>query len=203
MDLHYLFSTVFDCLFPPSGEALVVKNMSETTMSSFYSPQVVDSIHVLSAYNHPHMRALIHEAKFHHNTRAWVLLNILFNLHLAKMSEPIDYIIPVPLSSARMRARGYNQVTEILKANQAENKYQILENVLVRTRHTIPQTELARDERLANMHDAFGVVHGERIMGKHILLVDDVTTTGSTLRAAKAALEKYNIASITCIAIAH
>ena len=203
MDLHYLFSTVFDCLFPPSSEALTVKNMSETTMCSFYSPHVVDSIHVLSAYNHPHMRALIHEAKFHHNTRAWALLNIIFNLHLAKMSEPIDYIIPIPLSPARLRARGYNQVAKILKAHHEENAYSILEEVLVRTRNTKPQTELARKERLTNMHDAFGGVHGERITGKNILLVDDVITTGTTLKTAKAALLPYSPASITCVAFAH
>ena len=203
MNLHYLFSTVFDCLFPPSGEALTVKNMSETMVRSLYSPQVVDSIRALSEYKHPHMRALIHEAKFHHNTGAWSHLNMMFTMHLSKISAPLDYIIPIPLSRARLRARGYNQVTEILKAHSSESKYPILEDVLTRTRNTKPQTELARNERLTNMHDAFGVVHGERITGKHILLVDDVITTGSTLKAAKAVLLSHSPASVTCLAFAH
>jgi predicted amidophosphoribosyltransferase len=123
--------------------------------------------------------------------------------HLQSMQMPIGYIIPIPLSPARLRARGYNQVLEILQANPLDPKYTILTNVLVRTRNTRPQTELARSERLTNMHDVFGVVHGESIAGKHILLVDDVTTTGTTLKTAKAALLPYAPASITCLALAH
>ena len=158
---------------------------------------------MLSEYKNKNVQALIHEAKFHHNTKAWAHLHMLLAMHFSKISEPVDYIIPIPLSRARMRARGYNQVSEILKAHPTENKYPILEEVLVRTRHTKPQTELKRNERLTNMHDAFSVVHGERIMGKHILLVDDVTTTGSTLKAAKATLLPYSPASVTCLAFAH
>ncbi|MFZ2253257.1 MAG: phosphoribosyltransferase family protein [Minisyncoccia bacterium] len=203
MDLHYLFSTVFDCLFPPHGEALLVQNFSKQDVSKLYTPKYYESIHVLSEYRNKNIQALIHEAKFHHNIKAWTHLHSLFALHFQKISEPIDYIIPIPLSPARMRARGYNQVSGILKAHPTESAYPILENILVRTRHTKPQTELKRNERLTNMHDAFSVVHSGRITGKNILLVDDVTTTGSTLKAAKATLEKYNIASITCIAIAH
>ena len=203
MGLHYLFSTVFDCLFPPQGEALLVQNFSNEDLAKLYTPKYYESIQVLSEYRNKNVQALIHEAKFHHNTRAWSHLHILLAMHFSKISEPVDYVIPIPLSHARLRARGYNQVSEILKAHPIESAYPILENILVRTRHTKPQTELKRNERLTNMHDAFGVVHGERITGKNILLIDDVTTTGTTLKTAKATLLPYSPASVTCLAFAH
>lgn len=203
MNLQYLFSTVFDSLFPPSGDALRVRNIFEKNSIQLYTPKYVDSIQTLSTYQNKNMQALIHEAKFQGNKNAWLVLNALLQRHLTEMHMLIEYIIPVPLSPARMRARGYNQVLKILQAKPLDPKYTILTNVLVRTRNTRPQTELARNERLTNMHDAFGVVHGESITGKHILLVDDVTTTGTTLKAAKAALLPLSPASITCLALAH
>ncbi len=78
--------------------------------------------------------------------------------------------------------------------------------MLVRTRHTPPQTELDRAQRLKNLHGAFTInARGvpNTISSLHILLLDDVMTTGTTLRSAKAALATLRPASITCVALAH
>ena len=72
-----------------------------------------------------------------------------------------------------------------------------------RVRDTRPQTELARNERISNMRKAFIIKQPQQIVGKHIVLLDDVTTTGATLHAAKAALLLHHPASVTCIALAH
>lgn len=203
MRMHYSFTTLLDFIFPPSGEELCVRTLPENEISTLFALRTIDSVCALSVYRDGRIRALIHEAKFHTNKRAWQLLNALFQTYLARTSTDTTCIIPIPLSPARMRTRGYNQVIEILRARPLTVPHEISTDVLVRTRNTRPQTELKKNDRLRNMHDAFGVVHGERITGRHILLVDDVTTTGATLRAAKVALEKHHPASITCIAFAH
>jgi ComF family protein len=162
-----------------------------------------DTIFFLSHYADKSIRALIHEAKFHGNARANTLLNILVVKYLEKHVGKFDLIIPIPLSRARMRARGYNQVLEIINSGAEKLHIPIETTVLVRERDTCPQSELSRSERLTNLHDAFNVVHGEKIKGAHILLIDDVSTTGTTLKTAKAMLLPFKPASITLLAIAH
>lgn len=203
MNLRYPLLKLFDCLFPPNDEDLCVREIAEKDMVRLYTPHHIDSIQALSLYQNRKVRALIHEAKFNHNTRAWKLLNILLRLHLSYRKEPIDFIIPIPLSRTRMRTRGYNQVYEIINAYHAPDSIPIRNDILMRTRHTKPQTELPRTARLTNVLDAFQCTNSEHINGKHILLIDDVTTTGATLNAAKTELLSHSPASITCIAIAH
>jgi ComF family protein len=145
----------------------------------------------------------VHEAKFHGNKKAFMLLGGLLQMYLREQAPKVDVIIPLPLSSPRLRARGYNQVYEVLKTQEPEVLNKLDTTSLIRTRNTRPQTELEREARLLNMHNAFSVKNHEKIIGKHILVVDDVSTTGATLHSAKASLLPYNPASVTLIALAH
>ncbi len=77
------------------------------------------------------------------------------------------------------------------------------EGVLARVRDTRPQTELSREERLTNVKDAFACIAPEAIVGKDVVIVDDVVTTGATLTSAAHAILKHNPRSVTCIALAH
>jgi len=172
-------------------------------MQKYYHPTRFESVWALSTYKNTSIRALIHEAKFYHNKQAQELLSNLLQLHINTAVTDIDVIIPIPLSSSRMRTRGYNQVTEILKSGSLHTQYTILTDVLIRTRNTQPQTELQREKRLTNLHDAFMVIDGTSIQHKHVLLIDDVTTTGTTLGVAKDVLMPHCPASLTCIALAH
>ncbi len=203
MNLSGLLLKCMDCIFPPSGESLRVRHALPQEVQDQYIVRVIDDIYTLSSFHHFLIRALVHEAKFHGSTKAFRLLNILFTEYLSHYTPRADMIIPIPLSPARMRTRGYNQVYEILRAEERQLTIPIETKILRRIRNTRPQTELGRTERVENMHDAFGVVHGEKLKGKHILLVDDVVTTGSTLRTAKASLLPYAPASVTMIALAH
>jgi ComF family protein len=115
---------------------------------------------------------------------------------MARLSWPSDVVsersvvIPVPLSSTRLRERGYNQAA--LLARPLASRWGITcdETALTRTRHTVTQTKLTPSERSTNVHGAFCVSDGSvaRISGAHVMLVDDVLTTGSTLNAAASAL---------------
>ena len=92
----------------------------------------------------------------------------------------IDYIIPVPLSIRRRLQRGYNQSEAIAEGLSHATGIRMLTHVVVRTSFSTSQTNLTRDERAENVKDAFCLKDPYIIRGKHILLIDDVITTGAT-----------------------
>ena len=99
-------------------------------------------------------------------------------------------LIPVPLARDRQRERGYNQ-SELLARVIAETwAVPVWTDVLARQRRTRTQTKLSPSERLANVAGAFSIVPGgaPRLKGAHVVVVDDVITTASTLNACAAAL---------------
>lgn len=101
-------------------------------------------------------------------------------------------LVPIPLSAARRRRRGYNQAEALARALGQVTGRLVRTDLLVRTRHTQTQTALAPEARQANVTGAFTVPDGLRALlrqsGFPLLLVDDVFTTGATLRAAAEAL---------------
>lgn len=95
---------------------------------------------------------------------------------------PIDVAVPVPMSSSGIRKRGYNQ-SELLSARICKLlSIKHRPRALVRIKDTPPQRELSRQEREKNLLNAFAVNDPRCIAGKNVLLVDDVYTTGSTVR---------------------
>lgn len=97
--------------------------------------------------------------------------------------KDIDVIIPVPLSVQKMKKRGYNQSEFIANGLAAVLNKEIDTLSLVRTKNTETQTRKTRAERLQNMQEAFEVVNPEALSNKHILLLDDVITTGATMES--------------------
>ena len=115
---------------------------------------------------------------------------------MARVDWPLDVaeeraaIVPVPLSAKRERERGYNQSVELARAVSDVWRIPVWRDVLVRTRHTETQTRLTPGDRLRNVSGAFRVVSSARqaLAGAHVVVVDDVVTTGATLNACAAAL---------------
>lgn len=95
----------------------------------------------------------------------------------------VDYIIPVPLHKSRLKERGYNQSACFARGLAEKLSGTVEENNLVRTRATQTQTHRSRFERFENMQEVFAVKDPQKLKGKHVLLVDDIVTTGSTLEA--------------------
>jgi len=110
--------------------------------------------------------------------------------------ESIDLIIPVPLHIGRLREREFNQ--SLLLADQIGRHLNIPVSCtdLIRTSSAPAQTTLPRKERLKNLRGAFTVPHQELIAGKHILLIDDVFTTGATVNQCAKALRKAGSGNI-------
>lgn len=192
---------LFLLVFPEREDARVVRTLASDTLRKLYRPHHTDHVHTLLPFSDYHVRACVHEAKFHENEKAIQLLGGVLAHHLK--NQQADALIPIPLSHKRERERGYNQVTRVAQA--AHTNIKVVDTVLYKHTDTKPQTKLDRKQRLKNVKDVFAVDkrHAHKIERKHILLVDDVTTTGATLKAAKAALLPLRPASITCIALAH
>jgi ComF family protein len=106
-------------------------------------------------------------------------------------------MIAVPLSSERLAARGFNQALEIAKPLARALGLPLALHACVRVRDTAPQSGLAPADRRDNMRGAFAVMQRQAIAGKHLLVVDDVMTTGHTLDALAACLKRNGAVRVT------
>lgn len=112
-------------------------------------------------------------------------------------------VIPVPLHWIKKFMRGYNQ-SEIIAAIYAEKLGKLLlRNVLVRKTYTRQQANLNRDERLRNIAGAFAVKRHQTIIGKEVLLIDDVVTTCATLEQCSRILKESGAKKVYCLTLAH
>jgi ComF family protein len=126
------------------------------------------------------------------------------------MQRPVDLVLPVPLHRLRLRQRGYNQVKLILDAWQREarrcSESQLTfaggGEVLARIRATLPQAGQSRRARRRNMRGAFSVVDSKRVERRHVLLVDDVYTTGATVEEASRCLMRAGALSVEVLTLA-
>lgn len=115
----------------------------------------------------------------------------------------IDYIIPVPLHKKRLQQRGYNQSTCFAEGLAQKLNAAVEENNLIRETATETQTHKSRFARFENMQEVFTVKNPERLVNKHVLLVDDVITTGSTLEACGEQLLKIEGLKLSIATIAY
>lgn len=117
-----------------------------------------------------------------------------------------DLILPMPLSGQRLQSRGFNQAWELAcaLARQSNSAAKADACLLLRVKHTRPQTELQRDARLANVRGAFQVdpLRVPVLAGRRVMLVDDVITSGASLFTAAQVLWAAGAAHVTGLAIA-
>lgn len=128
---------------------------------------------------------LIHSLKYNGKTEVGLMLGQLLGerLRLGQDYDDIDILIPVPLHPKKFRLRGYNQSSFIAAGISEKINVDISEKTLIRVLRTESQTKKNRYHRYENMQDVFVVENAALIKDKHILLVDDVVTTGATLEA--------------------
>jgi ComF family protein len=104
-------------------------------------------------------------------------------LQRADFFDGIDGIVPVPLAKKRERQRGYNQSMEIAKGVSEITSLPIYNKVVKRNTFSGSQTSKGRWERNENVENVFELIDGDSIRGKHLLIIDDVVTTGATIIA--------------------
>ena len=139
--------------------------------------------------------AVVHALKY----EGWTAVADGMAERMSRLHWPRDVIeertavVPVPLARTRLRERGYNQAALLAGALARRWRIPHWDDLLVRTRHTPTQTRLTPSERFTNVQHAFRVNDlapsvQSRLVGAHLIMVDDVLTTGSTLNAAASAL---------------
>ena len=122
-------------------------------------------------------------------------------LQLTDFFEGIEAIIPVPLAKKRQRQRGYNQSMEIAKGISEITGLPIYNKVVRRNIFEDSQTSKGRWERNENVDKVFELLDGESIRGRHLLVVDDVVTTGATVVACCRQLVKAGNVKISVMSI--
>lgn len=137
------------------------------------------------------LRDLVHLLKYDGIRAAARVLGKLLNAAIADEIVAGFRVVPVPLAKSKRRARGFNQAEEIGRAfsrERGDSSIKMDTGLLVRTRETISQTGLTREQRKANLRGAFAVVNRTEVEGRRFLLVDDVMTTGATADECSRAL---------------
>jgi len=147
---------------------------------------------------------LIHSLKYKGVKELGEEMGVLFGLDLKESSfRQVDLVIPVPLHPRKLRQRGYNQSEWIARGIAFSLDKPMFPRLLERDIFTSTQTRKNRFERWQNVEGIFRITEPEVILQKHLLMVDDVVTTGSTLEAAVSALltagaAKVSIATLAC-----
>lgn len=151
------------------------------------------------------IRNLIHHLKYKGITELGPELGRLYGTILKEsgFTETMDVIIPVPLHPSRQRRRGYNQ-SELICSGLAESTGLPMDiGSLIRSSRSQTQTRRSRYERWTNVEGIFTLEHPENVEGKHILLVDDVITTGSTIESCTNVLVKAAGVKVSAVALAY
>ena len=153
-----------------------------------YEGAIADGIIALKFHSRPELAELFGRILF-------------FFLRTRLKDLRIDGIVPVPLHPRRFYTRGFNQAEEIANTLSKLSGLPIWGEVLRRTRHTRPQTRLPHSLRGQNVMGAFVVTFAEPIRQRHVILLDDVYTTGSTLNACAGALKRAGAREITALTV--
>ena len=151
---------------------------------------------------------LIHELKYTGNKNVGIFLGELFaqQLQATDFMTGIDCIVPVPLHAKRKRSRGYNQSEILAQGISNIVSLPVCAAAVERSVNTETQTKKNKEERKQNVANIFTVTNPQLLQNKHILLLDDVITTGATtISCVEAILSQVgNVrVSIACVALAH
>lgn len=120
--------------------------------------------------------------------------------------KPSDWVLPLPLAPQRLRSRGFNQSWLLVQhlVRQSATAAQADATLLMRIRDTLPQSDLQREERLTNVQGAFMVdpLRAQLLAGRHVVLVDDVMTSGASVYTAALALLSAGASQVTACVLA-
>jgi len=151
-------------------------------------------------------RKLLHKLKYYGKKEIGIVLGRRFGMELRESPfyQTVDTVIPIPLHPKKLRKRGYNQSEQIAIGLATTTAWELDTKSVVRKQHTETQTRKNRMERWENVSEVFVVRYPELIKGKHVLLVDDVITTGATIEACAARLLevegcRVSVATLACV----
>ena len=171
----------------------------------FWGRCLIEKAAAFSYYNKgSRIRKLIHNMKYNGIREIGYDLGRLYGLSLKTSGfiNDIDIIIPVPLHPLKERIRGFNQSETISMGIADVTRLPVDIKSLARILVSVTQTKRSRYERWTNVEGIFQVIDSKSIMGKHILLVDDVITTGSTIESCANELLRIEGVKVSVVALA-
>ena len=151
---------------------------------------------------HAETAKILYELKYKNHPEIGVVMGRMMAKELMRsgLFDDIDAIVPVPLAKKRERQRGYNQSLELAKGVSEVTGLPIANLVIRRTKFVGSQTQRGRWERNENVAHVFELVD-ENISGQHLLLIDDVVTTGATVIACAKEMQKASNVKISVLAL--
>ena len=150
------------------------------------------------------IQTLIHEFKYKGNKGVGLYLGAMIGSSLVQNNRftKIDALVPLPLFADKEFKRGFNQATILCNGISELMEVLVITNNVIRKRFTETQTKKHRTERWANVEGSFEINNAQEIKDKHILLVDDVVTTGATLEACGAEILKIEGTTLSIATLA-
>ncbi|MEK7213765.1 MAG: hypothetical protein AAB637_01455 [Patescibacteria group bacterium] len=205
--MHYTIQLLIDFLFPPSPEELKIRSLStESLIKEFITAEKTEFpfINSIYSYKDPLVKELIRQIKYKKNKYAIKCASFALYHWLYKQNKKDCILIPIPNSKKRRKERGYNQcellIDEIIKLD-LEKRFKKNYDLLIRPRDIETQTLKNRNERIENTKNIFEVSPIQ--VNKKIIIIDDVTTTGSTLKEAYDKLLSAGYSDIEALTFAH
>jgi ComF family protein len=211
---HHVFDNLIGLLYPklclacreelpPYGEIICLRCQLHLPKTGFHLQQdnafaerfwgripIVSGAALYHFVKGGRVQELLHQLKYEGKREVGLQLGQWYGRQLLEspIFKKVDIIVPVPLHPRKERLRGYNQAAVFAQGLSETMEKPWLKDGLLRHVFTETQTHKSRAERLENVQEVFAVSNAKKLEGKHILLVDDVMTTGATLEACGAKL---------------
>lgn len=146
----------------------------------------------------------LHEMKYGHNRGLCRFMGRVMaaEANVAKLLASADILVPVPLSRKRERERGYNQCTELCQGISEATGIPMIATSLLRNDFTRSQTTMGNRERSLNIKEAFFLADTSALPDRHVVIVDDIITTGATIKECIVALRHIPGVKISVLAMA-
>lgn len=170
----------------PVARAQDLQQENPVTERLFDNPRICHASSFLHFQKDDSVQQLIHALKYYGDKELGYLLGRMAARELQAIDHPIcrvDYLIPVPLHPKKQRKRGYNQAEWIARGIQSVWNIPICPDALRRVSHRESQTQQEGFKRWDNVKEIFQSTNPSEFAGKHVLIVDDVITTGATIGA--------------------
>jgi len=217
--LRFLRDTLLNFLLPKRNVYSACENIKMEDLLSVLHPHISKTPITTTAlfhYKNENVKSLIKGLKYHGYKRSAEIFGLYIGDYLLEefadeemfgsFKEPV--FIPVPITQSKKIKRGYNQseliAKQVVKRLREATSVDIAYDVLKRIGSTISQTKTQdKEERLDNVANQFIVMQRMKIKGRNVLLIDDVVTTGATLKAASDALLRAGAKEVRAIVVAH
>lgn len=219
-----LAQSLVDFLFPKAETIYDLEAMSAGELVALLpTPKEFEEVIAIFGYDDVRVRAIIWEIKYRRNkTMTKKMAEILYDVLKQELAERAlmdnfinPLLIPLPMSDARRKERGFNQTEMICEelvtldspATESagrENLFTYSPSLLIKVKHTESQTKTtSKRERTRNIEGSMLAIGADAVRGRSIILLDDVSTTGATMKEAKRALREAGAKKVLAISIAH